>query len=473
MKLGNLVKIKGGKRLPKDTNLVTKRTNHPYIRVRDLGKKYLPDDGLEFVPDDVFPQISRYIVETGDVIISIVGTIGLVAYIDDRFHLASLTENCAKLTGLNQDDAEYLYYFLSSPIGISEIQKGTVGAVQAKLPLYSIADIDVVWPDKPIRSSITNTLSALDEKISVNEKLNETLESIARTIFQSWFVDFDPVKAKLAAKRNGRDPEKACMAALSGKLRIAPGKPKAERLDEKLPSADELDASIAALETLSEEQQQQLAQTAAHFPDDFEENEVGLIPTGWKLKAFSDFCEINPKRTLKKGTITQYLDMKSVPTSGPSVDGTIDREFGSGTKFINGDTLLARITPCLENGKTAFVNFLEEEQVGWGSTEFIVIRPKTVTPAIGYFYARSDDLRNHAIANMVGTSGRQRVPADCFDNLLISIPEELDLLNIFGETAEHTLQLIRSNSHQSHTLAELRDALLPKLLSGEIQIQPN
>ena len=86
--------------------------------------------------------------------------------------------------------------------------------------------------------------------------------------------------------------------------------------------------------------------------------------------------EVNPPRILRKGDVAPYLDMANMPTQGHSPDKVIDRAFGSGMKFINGDTLVARITPCLENGKTAFVDFLKEGQVGWGSTEYIVLRPK-------------------------------------------------------------------------------------------------
>lgn len=126
--LASVVSIKGGKRLPKGHSLQPEQNEHPYIRVRDMGHRYIPAEGLEYVPDEVFPKIQRYIVQEDDVIISIVGTIGLVSIIDSRFHLASQTENAAKLTGLDSIDAHYLYYYLSSHLGQAEIYKGTVGA---------------------------------------------------------------------------------------------------------------------------------------------------------------------------------------------------------------------------------------------------------------------------------------------------------------------------------------------------------
>jgi len=143
----------------------------------------------------------------------------------------------------------------------------------------------------------------------------------------------------------------------------------------------------------------------------------------------------------------------------------------SGTKFVNGDTLLARITPCLENGKTAFVDFLPEEgQVGWGSTEYIVLRPKPPLPAeYGYYLARSEDLRTHAIQNMTGSSGRQRVPAECFAQYHIAVPPA-PIAQRFGESARTLMIMISANDEQSRTLAALRDALLPKLLSGELRL---
>ena len=91
------------------------------------------------------------------------------------------------------------------------------------------------------------------------------------------------------------------------------------------------------------------------FPDRLVPSELGDIPAGWEIKALGEFVTLNPREPMKKGTVAPYLDMAALPTSGPSSDDAVLREFTSGTRFRNGDTLLARITPCLENGKTAFV----------------------------------------------------------------------------------------------------------------------
>ena len=141
-----------------------------------------------------------------------------------------------------------------------------------------------------------------------------------------------------------------------------------------------------------------------------------------------------------------------------------------GIKFQNGDTLLARITPCLENGKTGHVDFLEDGQVGWGSTEYIVLTPKPPLPSqFGYLLARSDALRTHAIQNMTGTSGRQRVPSDCFEKFLLAVPPPA-IARRFDEITAPLMAKIKANSTQSRTLATLRDTLMPKLLSGELNV---
>ncbi len=140
----------------------------------------------------------------------------------------------------------------------------------------------------------------------------------------------------------------------------------------------------------------------------------------------------------------------------------------SGTKFVNGDTLLARITPCLENGKTAYVDFLDNGQVGWGSTEYIVMRPQEGYPdSIGYFIARDSSFRQYAIQSMTGTSGRQRANARALAEMpWLTYPQAI--ASAFDKIASGYLKLAKSHGDESRSLSKMRDALLPKLLSGEL-----
>jgi len=204
---------------------------------------------------------------------------------------------------------------------------------------------------------------------------------------------------------------------------------------------------------------------------EFEDSELGRIPKGWRVVYLPEMIVINPVRQLCKGTVAPYVEMKNIPDSYARIKNWDYREYKqSGAKFKNEDVLLARITPCLENGKTAYVDFLADREIGWGSTEFIVLAPKESTSGFFiYFLARSERFRDYAIANMTGTSGRQRVPTSCFDSYKITLPEK-DVLDQFNQIVKSFFSVMKKNDLESKILTNLRDALLPKLMSGEIRV---
>lgn len=134
------------------------------------------------------------------------------------------------------------------------------------------------------------------------------------------------------------------------------------------------------------------------------------------------------------------------------------------------DSLLARITPYLENGKSLYVDFLGENEIGWGSTEFLVFRSKPPLPLeFAYILMRNENFRQFAIANMTGTSGRQRVPKQAFDNYLIAIPPKSIALK-YGDFVSKVFDKMRANDDESRTMAELRDTLLPRMMSGRLRV---
>ena len=145
----------------------------------------------------------------------------------------------------------------------------------------------------------------------------------------------------------------------------------------------------------------------------------------WKTIRAANFMEFNPRRNLKKGTIATKISMDKLQPYTKKIPETEQAEFSGGTKFSNGDTIMARITPCLENGKTAFVDCLNKDEVAFGSTEFIVLRAK---PGVSdaqfvYYLATSPEFRQVAIKSMVGSSGRQRVQQPVLENLELVVPE--------------------------------------------------
>ena len=315
-------------------------------------------------------------------------------------------------------DTRFLKYVLS----VLDISGYLTGSTMPKLTQGNMNRIEVLTPPLPEQRAIAHVLGTLDDKIELNRRMNETLEAMARALFKSWFVDFDPVRAKM-----------------DGRWR--PG--------ESLPG---LPAHLYDL-----------------FPDRLVDSELGPIPEGWEMKALEQFVRLNPSESLKKGTLAPYLDMAAVPTSGPSPDDAAMRDFKSGTRFRNGDALLARITPCLENGKTAFIQSLQDGQIGWGSTEFIVMRAiPPVPPAYTYLLARDLEFRAHAIQSMTGTSGRQRASTEALRHYPLPYPPQ-DTWSGFGLLIERLFTRIETNRKEARSLAAQRDVLLPKLVSGEMK----
>ncbi|HYG36808.1 MAG TPA: restriction endonuclease subunit S [Clostridia bacterium] len=362
-------------------------------------------------------RFKQHILQQDDLVITRTGRVGTTA-VFEHFDLPVLPGAFLIRFRLRRDaaDPKFYRYFFNSRHGQALIKSIATGSVQQNLNITALHNLEVPLPSLAEQKSIASVLGALDDKIELNRRMNATLEAMARALFQSWFVDFDPVKAKA----KGRKPL---------------------GLD---------------------------AETAAFFPAEFQDSSLGPIPSGWSAERLPDVIEVNPRRALKAGAGAPYLDMKNMPTQGHCAEEVINREFTSGTKFQNGDTLFARITPCLENGKTALVDFLQDGQVGWGSTEYIVFAPKPPLPSqFAYYLARSNALRSHAIQNMVGTSGRQRVPAECFGSFLVAVPTP-KVASIFGKITEPLIAKIKANTQESRKLASLRDTLLPKLLSGEL-----
>ena len=188
--LKSIAKIKGGKRLPKGSSLQTHRNSHPYLRIVDMGAKNISKINLQYVPDEVFSKISRYITNTDDILLSIVGTIGLVSIVDEELDNASLTENCVKITLTDKNFLpEFLYYYLSSDVGQHEIKIRQVGSTQPKLPLYNIEQIPVPALPHEKQIFIAKILGDLDRKIELNRRMNETLEQIGQALFKKYFVN--------------------------------------------------------------------------------------------------------------------------------------------------------------------------------------------------------------------------------------------------------------------------------------------
>jgi len=416
-KIGSGATPKGGA----DAYLPTRR-RYALVRSQNVFDRRFDHTGLAFITDQQADGLRGVILRPADILLNITGdgiTFGRACMVPSDVLPACVNQHVSIIRVNSQlADAGYVLAFLTHPEVKAYIESFNAGGSRRAVTKGHIESFRLPLPPLPEQRAIAHILGTLDDKIELNRRMSETLEAMARALFKSWFVDFDPVRAKA----EGRDP---CL-------------PK--------PLAD-------------------------LFPDRLVDSELGDIPQGWEVAPLPEVVDVNPPRSLRKGAMAPYLDMANMPTSGHSADQVVEREFGSGMRFINGDTLVARITPCLENGKTAFVDFLVDGQVGWGSTEYIVLRPKPPLPQeYAYCLARSAEFREFAIQSMTGTSGRQRVPAESLTHFRVAAPPK-PIATAFGRAVKPRFARASAAVRESRTLASLRDALLPKLISGEVRVE--
>ncbi len=384
--------------------------------------------GFNFISLEHAQRLANANVARGDIVLTHRSNIGQVAYIPSnsqfRQYVVSQSQFYVRCD-LTKAIPEFVALYLKSPEGQHQLLANTsqVGVPSIAQPVTYLRTIRIPLPPLSEQRAIAHVLGTLDDKIELNRRMNETLEEMARALFKSWFVDFDPARAKMDGRWRRGDS--------------LPGLP-----------ADLYDL----------------------FSDRLVDSELGEIPEGWEVKPLGEVVELNPKEPMKRGTVAPYQDMASLPTSGSSPSTPVLREFKSGTRFRNNDTLLARITPCLENGKTAFVQSLPKDTVGWGSTEFIVIRAKPpVLPEYTYLLARDPTFREHAIQSMTGTSGRQRVQVDALAPYLLPYAPA-EIWARLRESVGPVFAQIELNRRASLALAAQRDVLLPKLVLEEVKV---
>ena len=410
-KLGEICKVKGGKRLPKGNNLTAVPNSHPYIRVRDMGEKFLPINNLEYVPNVVFPSIKNYIVDKGDLLLSIVGTVGLVSLVNDELDKASLTENCVKIIPQKDIiDNEFLYYFLKSNIGQEEIFRKIVGAVQPKLPIYNINDIGLNIPDLPTQTAIAEILSSLDDKIEINNKINQELEHLAQTLFKQWFIDFE------FPNENG-EPYKS-----SG----------GEMVD----------------------------------------SELGEIPKGWEVRAIESLTTKMNSGGTPSTRNTDFYDGEILWYSTKELKDnfmfesdrtiTINGLNSSSAKLFPAYTVVMAIYAAPTVGRLGILNqeasfnqaalgFVAKEEVGY---EFIYLLLK---------FLRDD------FNNLANGAAQQNLNVGLVKNYKILMPL-IESLRNFKSLMKPIFESIKNNQLENNFLTTLRDTLLPKLISGELEV---
>lgn len=301
--------------------------------------------------------------------------------------------------------------------------------------------------DLPLAAQIqiADNLSDIDDKIELNRQTNQTLEYIAQAIFKSWFVDFEPTRAKIAAKQTGQDPERAAMVAISGK-------------------------SLEEIDQLSPEQQEQLKTTAALFPDALVDSELGEIPEGWSVGMLDDLCSLNNASWTKKTAPEEvwYVDLANTK------NGVIEEiqyfswvEAPSRARRIlnKGDTLIGTVRP----GNRSFAIIGEMDRPLTASTGFAVLTPLEDEFIEFIFVAATSDENIDRLAHLADGGAYPAVRPDVVTSMELKIPTG-DVMKAFSDFTKALFDKRDRNLISQSTFENLREALLPKLVSGELEV---
>ena len=352
---------------------------------------------------------------------------------------------CLYVTDFLENNPLFAFYKLAE----LNLARYNSGSAQPSLNRNYIYGMSLWIPSRHMQDQIVRVVHSIDKKIDLNHRINQTLEAMAQAIFQSWFVDFDPVKAKIAAKAEGRDPLRAAMSAISGK-------------------------AGAELDALPPEQYEQLAATAALFPDEMEESEVGEVPKGWSVGTLSNFASFQNGYAFKTKDWTD--SGHPVVKIGNVKPGIIDLSGCSlvAHETVNGLDRFALKKGDLLVGMTGYVG-----ETGLVPALYSVAylnqrvgRISTVNGVsdIGYPFClvRDPAYKAYAESKAHGSAQANVSGKDLMDYQAV-VPDA-GVLKIFNAQVAKIINALLSYHEENQSLAALRDTLLPRLLSGELLV---
>jgi len=387
-----------------------------FIRAADLGDGKISFSSAEKINTDATLRIRKGVGKAGDVLISHKGTLGKIGFAREGSPPFVCSPQTTFWRVLNEQviDRYYLFAYMRSP----QFKRvfSVCGGETDMAPYVSLTSqrsIELRLPQIRIQRAIGEIVHSLDDKIELNRKTNETLEAMAKALFNSWFVDFDPVRAKAEGRPTG------------------------------------LPAEISDL-----------------FPDSFEDSELGEIPCGWRVGSL-DQIGINPRETAKPGEMNssdRYIGLEHMPRESICLgeSGQAEDLESNKNRFKQGDLLFGKLRPYFK--KTGYAQF-----DGVCSTDIVVVRKKGEY-GVGFIccFLASDPFIDFTVAASSGT----RMPRSSWKDMCefpFAIPSKI-LLREFDNQFCSTINKVTFNCILSASLAALRDALLPKLISGELRI---
>jgi type I restriction enzyme S subunit len=411
-----------GENRPRQDEFCNQGNGIPFLRPPDLKEGRVDFRNCDFINAEGFARVRKGIGKPGDVILTHRATVGRIAITgSDAPNVFVTNPGTTIWRSLDKDllDQRYLFFYMSSRI-FQDRLFSEVGHTSTfdYVSLTQQRTLPVVIPEIRLQRQIAHILGTLDDKIELNRKTNETLEAMAKALFKSWFVDFDPVRAKAEGRPTG------------------------------------LPAEISNL-----------------FPDSFEDSELGEIPRGWGVAKIDQIIKIQKDSIDPSVTPDETFDHYSIPAFDSGKNPA--KELGSSIKsqkFLVGDDdlLVSKLNPSTPR---VWIPFSSSARRSICSTEFLVCRASTdVGRAFAYCLASSDSIIEVMTGLAGGTSNsHQRIRPSDFLSLECCIGSQ-KVRSAFSDVVEPLLRKTLAQRIESRSLASARDALLPKLISGEIRI---
>ncbi|KXB22959.1 hypothetical protein PtVF89_13550 [Legionella pneumophila] len=392
----------------------------PVIRGSNLNFDKFVDGEFVYLTDEKADQLKSSVCYPGDLVFTHRGTIGQVGLIPKGKYKRYVISQSGMRLSVDKEkvDEHFLFYFFKSPKGQFELlkNKSQVGVPAISSPLTSLKAIKLKIPDLKVQRKIVQTLSSLDDKIELNKKINQTLESIAQTIFKSWFVDFDPVHAKANAQSE----------------------------DEHDTIAKELGISREILDL---------------FPSEFEESELGLIPKGWRPTKIENYIEILDSKRVPLSKNEREKRKGNVPYYG----ATSIMDYIDDFLFDEPLTLIGEDGSVVKEDGTPFTQYIWGKS--WVNNHAHVLKAKKNLSTEGIYILFKDT----NVSSYVTGAVQPKINQNNLKRIPILEPSN-HLYGEFSKFIDPLFSMVRIRTDETLQLCKLRDYLLPKLLSGEIDV---
>ena len=390
----------------------------PLIRVNNFRDRHLDLSDVMYIAPEIESKYSRTRLCGGEVLLTVVGSVGQVVVVPKQLAGFNVARAVAVIHPLPHIEPDWIAICLRSPLSQHLLGSRANTTVQTTINLKDVRALPIPIPPEAERRVIAEFVGALDDRITLLRETNTTLEAIAQALFKSWFVDFDPVRARM----EGRSPE---------------------GMDEA---------------------------TAALFPDGFEESALGLVPRGWRVGTLADLSDLNPESWTARNqpAAIAYVDLAN--TKGNEISLVTDFAFVDAPSrarrvLRTGDTIVGTVRP----GNRSFAFIHEPVSNLTGSTGFAVLRPSAIENTEFVFLAATQEASIEHLAHVADGGAYPAVRPDVVAGLPCVVPDSA-VMKALHESAAPLLAKVSENQKQAQTLATLRDTLLPRLISGQLRL---